>query len=341
MRRTSNDDLSSSIIGCTPNDIKSIFSNSKSKNIFDDPFLVEKRDIILTSLKEDRFVLEYQPKVSIEPNSVGEVTGLEALVRLKIEDELISPYFFIEFCERSKLIVDLGDYLFEQAARDMKMWKEGGAKLVPCSINVTREQLVSRNRAALGTNSNPNYSSYTSDMTTSSTLLDHIEKISEKYGVPREMFELELIERDTAGSIDERISFEEILPILYQIKQRGHKLSIDDYGNGSHNINTLKSNVFDYLKIDREQTSQIPVHLMSHNTVWDPRIFNDFLHYSSNYNLKTVVEGVESKEQLDFLRVLEFNNRRFNSIQGYYISKPLPSDKIPSILIPEYFKDKF
>ena len=341
MNRITQDLTTSNLIGYCANDIKSIFSKSKSRNIFEDPFLVEKRDIILSSLKEGRFVLEYQPKVSIESKSVGKVTGLEALVRLKIEDELVSPYFFIEFCERSKLIVNLGDYLFEQAARDMKQWKEDGARLVPCSINVTREQLVSRNRTILGTNSNPNYSSYPSEVTTSSTLLDHIKKICENYGIPEEMFELELIERDTAGSIDERISFEEILPILYQIKQRGHKLSIDDYGNGSHNINTLKSSVFDYLKIDREQTSQIPIHLMSHNTVWDLRIFNDFLHYSSNYNLKTVVEGVESKEQLDFLRVLEFNNKKFDSIQGYYISKPLPVDKVSKVLAPGHFKDKF
>lgn len=341
MNKKSQNTVTSNLAGYCANDIKSIFLESKSKNIFEDPMLVEKRDIILSSLKQGNFVLEYQPKVSIIPKTLGKVTGLEALVRLKIDDQLISPYHFIDFCERSKLIVTLGDYLLEQAAKDMKQWEKMGAILVPCSLNVTREQLIPRNRIALGTNFNGSYSSYLSEVTPSHTILEHIEKVSKHYDLPNSIFELELIERDTAGSIDERISFEELTPILNQIKNNGYLLSIDDYGRGSHNINTLRSGVFDYLKIDREETSQIPIHLMSHATVWDPRVFNDFLHYSSNYNLSTVVEGVESKEQLDFLRVLDFNNRKFDAVQGYYFSKPLSADKVPKVLAPGYFKDKF
>ena len=343
----------------TADEVKKIFSKDK----FSDLFL--KSRIIHEALENGNFFLEYQPKISILEESLGEVKGLEALLRLKYKGEIIQPGIFIDYCEKNKLIIPIGAYVIEQIAKDMVNWRSQNSNIVPCSVNITQEQLHLECRSMYY---DPSFS-----------FAKQASIIMEKYKLSNELLEFEMIERDTSSNYNEiifevvskilslqkkdislnfksileniqlnsfkRITFDDVLPFLKEINSEGFILSIDDYGKGMHNTNTLTSNLFSILKLDKTTIDLIPKVLSKNTMPLEFRPFYDFLHYKKNYCVSLVAEGVESFEQLNFLRTIgvtdNFNMDHFDMVQGYYFSKPISKEKIPAILKPGYFSEYF
>jgi EAL domain-containing protein (putative c-di-GMP-specific phosphodiesterase class I) len=341
------------------------FTKQEVINLFhgNNSSLSEKTEFIHEALEDELLYLVYQTKVSILKKSLGKVIGLEALIRLNHNGEEIEPRVFIDFCEREKLVIPIGTYVTEKVAKTMSEWRSQGVKLVPCSINITREQLYPKYRSL---HYDPSYS-----------FAQQTKDIISKYALKTELFDFETIERDTSNVLEEtkreiatalmkiqysgvmlsskiiedtinkinpkKLNFEDVKPELQELKKLGFKLSIDDYGSGEHNVDTLLTGLFDNLKLDKTTIQLIPQVLMDirKNTPLEFKPFFDFLHYGSNYNLNLIAEGVESIEQLNYLRFLDYHGKMYDAVQGYYFSKPVPSNEIPNLLRPGYFDEHF
>jgi EAL domain-containing protein (putative c-di-GMP-specific phosphodiesterase class I) len=328
-----------------------------------DSTLVQKSHFIYDALEKGNFYVMYQPKVSILRESLGTVIGLEALIRLNHNGEEIGPWAFIDFCEKEKLIIPIGTYVTQQVAETMNQWKLDGMTLVPCSINVTREQIY------------PGYRSLHYDQPYS--FAQQTKDIISKFDLETHLFDFEIIERNTSNILEEtkreiimtlmeiqnngttlskkiieeilekinprKLEFDDIKPELLELKKIGFKLSVDDYGSGEHNVDTLLTGVFDTLKLDKKTIDLIPQVLMDveRGTPIEFKPFFDFLHFGSNYGLDLIAEGVESLEQLNYLRFLEYYGKMYTGVQGFYFSKPVLKEEIPDLLKPNYFEKYF
>jgi EAL domain-containing protein (putative c-di-GMP-specific phosphodiesterase class I) len=309
----------------TSTDLKKLF---KKEDLMSN---LEKKILIEEAIQNKNFFLVYQPKVSILKESLGEVCGLEALVRWNYNNETIFPSVFIDFCEKQKLIIPLGRYVIENVARDLNNWLEKGSTIVPCSINVTREQLHGNYRLL--------------HLDQKSSFIEEVQFILEGYDLDSSLFEFELIERDTfnpKNNEEKRITFSDLKPVLEGLRNMGCKLSIDDYDeDGQHNIGTIRSRLFDFLKIDKKDIDSIPLKLSENRRPLDFSVFNDFLHYKENYQIPLIAEGVESKEQLNFLRTIEWHEQKIDMVQGFYFSRPIYPQEVAKVLVRGHFDSKF
>ncbi len=339
------------------------------KNLFKDSSistLAAKHKVIHEAIEDDNpenyFFLEYQPKVSIHEETLGETMGLEALIRWYFNGEVISPYFFIEYFEKSNLIIPVGEKVLEKVCDDMNFWRSSGLSLVPCSINISKEQLYSRTRQL--------YHSF------DFSFANHAREIIHKKGLEEALFEFEYIERETSDplmyvkkkimerlfirkatctkeevsdfldqQIFDQVSFKSILGELKELKNgypNSFRLSIDDYGGGIHEMSMLRSNVFDTLKVDKNIIDFILQENVGSPQGEKLKPLYDFLHLKSNYHVHLIAEGVESKRQLDILRAITYNGETFDAVQGFYFSKPISAQEIAKVLRqPRYYWDKF
>ncbi|MEJ6465432.1 GGDEF and EAL domain-containing protein [Fusobacterium ulcerans] len=244
-------------------------------------------------LKNNKFIVYLQPKFSLRENRI---TGAEALVRW-IDDKkgLIPPNEFIPFFEKNGFIIELDIYVFEKVCILLKKWILAGKKPIPISVNMSRIHLINEN------------------------FLDRYEEILKKYGIAPSLLEIELTES---------IAFEnsEILPsIIDKIHKKGFLCSIDDFGSGYSSLNILKKLDIDTLKLDKEFCS-----LDLANDLREKKIILSILNLSKDLKLTTVVEGVETKEQLEF-----FKESSCDLIQGYVFSKPLPIEDFEALVFKE------
>ena len=226
--------------------------------------------------------VHYQPKVNLHKNRV---TGMEALVRWH-HPQLgnIPPTKFIKVAEEAGLIIEVGDFVIEQSLNHLSRCIQKGYKDITVSINVSPMQLLAKN---------------------------FIEKLKEKvdtYNVPTEYIYLEITENLMLES--------SVKNHLEKIKQDGFKLSLDDFGTGYSSLNYLREFQFDELKIDKSFTDGLL------KSTKDIQMFGTILSIAKIYGMKTVVEGVELKEQLEIIQKLNINE-----IQGWYFSKALSSNQ--------------
>lgn len=234
------------------------------------------------ALKNEEFIVVYQPKTL---TSTEKLIGAEALVRWNKNGNLISPNKFIPLFEKNKFIMKLDLYIFEKVCKDIATWKEKYDYAPIISINVSKEHFVNEN------------------------FIDTYVDICNKYHIDRKLIDLEITE---SATIDEKI---DILKILNTIKEKGFTISIDDFGTGYSSLSMLQNMPIDIIKIDKVFVDKAD--LNSPNN-----IINYIMILANRINVKTIVEGIETKEQAEFVKSL-----KCDMIQGYYYSKPLQKEE--------------
>lgn len=273
---------------------KAYISRSKIKGLYNDHYyifdetlenkLIEEQQIeacMEEALKNKEFKVFYQPKIF---TNTEKVSGAEALVRWYKDGNIISPGKFIPLFEKNKFITKLDLYIFEQACKDIASWKEKYNFVPIISINVSKEHFVNEN------------------------FIDEYVRISDKYKVDRTKIDLEITE---SATIDPNI---DVVNIFHKIKEKGFVISIDDFGTGYSSLSMLQSMPIDIIKIDKIFVDKADLNS-------NKNIINYIMLIAKRLGVKTIVEGIETKEQVDFVR-----NLKCDVIQGYYYSKPIPKE---------------
>ncbi|MDF1643013.1 MAG: bifunctional diguanylate cyclase/phosphodiesterase [Pseudomonadales bacterium] len=233
------------------------------------------------AIEKEEFELYYQPQIDMETNAV---VGLEALIRWQGSDgNWIPPDHFIPLAEESGLIVPIGDWVIHQVCKQANHLLNSGFH-IPIAINISARQF-----------SQPDFIK---------RLLANIEY----YDVPHHLLELELTERVIMTDI------EETTETLKELEKLGIKVSVDDFGTGYSSLSYLKKFPIDVIKIDRAFVSDVT------SNSEDAAIVSAIIAMASSLGLDTVAEGVETKEQMDFLR-----NKHCTIGQGYFFSQALSS----------------
>lgn len=231
------------------------------------------------ALMHDQFELYYQPQISIED---GSLVGAEALLRWQ-HPELgaISPAEFIPVAEESGLILGIGEWVLREAARQAKAWLGQGLELT-IAVNLSAVQFRQAN------------------------LSQKIMQILNEAQLPPRHIELELTE-----SVAMEVPMAAIA-VMDELHERGFRMSIDDFGTGYSSLSYLRKFKINKLKIDQSFVSSI---------FDDPEsraIVSAIITLADSLGFETIAEGVETEEQLEFLRM-----RGCREVQGYYFSKPL------------------
>lgn len=212
------------------------------------------------------------------------VIGAEALVRWISNGNIISPADFIYVFENDGLIVRLDEYVFRTVCSTIKTMLDEGARVLPISINLSRASL--------------NHTGIT----------EKYKNIIDEIGIPIDLISLEITETTA-------IQNNQIKNLAVELKEAGFRIDMDDFGSGSSSLASLNIIPFDVIKLDKSLIDFIGTpdgnELLRHSI--------ELAHFK---NIHVVAEGVEKKEQLDFLRSL-----KCDTIQGYYYSAPLPYEK--------------
>jgi EAL domain-containing protein (putative c-di-GMP-specific phosphodiesterase class I) len=233
------------------------------------------------AVENDEFILYYQPKVQLNN---GRIVGLEALLRWQRPGHgLVSPQDFIPILEETGLIVRVGSWVIATACQQIGQWMRTSIGRVPVSVNVSGRQFIEGN------------------------LDGDVVKALNDNNIPADLLELELTESCLMANTERTIAS------LQFLKNLGVKISIDDFGTGYSSLAYLRRFPIDKLKIDitfiREVTSNPD----------DAAIVLAIIRMAHSLKLDVIAEGVETAEQLAFLR-----RHRCDQIQGYYFSPPLP-----------------
>lgn len=229
--------------------------------------------------------LHYQPQISLHD---GELIGLEALLRWNHpEFGSISPAEFIPIAEESGQILLIGEWVLRSAAKRMKQWIDMGFKPISVAVNLSAVQFHHEHLFAL------------------------VQTILDEEQLPACYLELELTESVAAQNPEHAI---ETMNTLYA---QGIRLAIDDFGTGYSSLSYLKRFHVYRLKIDQSFIRDI------HEDADDRAIVSTVIALAKSLGLKTIAEGVETKEQLDFLVA-----QGCDEAQGYYFSKPLCVEEI-------------
>jgi PAS domain S-box-containing protein/diguanylate cyclase (GGDEF)-like protein len=217
------------------------------------------------ALERNEFVLYYQPKVDLIS---GDVKGVEALLRWRQGDSIISPVEFVPLLEESGLIVPVGEWVLQQACAQLLAWRNAGLPAVTMAVNVSACQLYQK------------------------SLPEIIQSILKSAGVDPALLELELTESSLISGADDAVR------LLRKIRATGVRLSIDDFGTGYSSLSYLKRFPVDTVKIDRSFIT---------NVVSDPddaSITRAVIALTHSLDLKVVAEGVETEAQLEYLAAI-------------------------------------
>ncbi|HJU70643.1 MAG TPA: EAL domain-containing protein [Paucimonas sp.] len=236
------------------------------------------------AIERDELTLHYQPRVDAR---TGRITGAEALVRWRHPDlGLVSPAHFIPLAEETGLIVPLSKWVLRQTCMQHAQWRRQGVPALRVSVNLSARQFTDDN------------------------LFGETARTLQEYGMDPSLLELEITESMMMYNTERTIQ------VLSELRMMGIAIAIDDFGIGYSSLSHLKQFPIDIIKMDRAFIKDIP------NDFSDAAIADAIIAMSKRLNMTIVAEGVESLEQLEFLR-----ERGCDEIQGYYFSKPLPGDE--------------
>jgi len=237
------------------------------------------------ALERDQFVLHYQPKVNLVTHRIE---GVEALLRYR-DPELgvLGPATFLPVLESTGLIVDVGDWVVRQAARDCQRWLTAGCAPVRIAVNISPSQLKL-----------PDF--------VDSFLLALTGWSSSEAGLDIEI---------TEESVQAELTLE--VKKLKRLRSAGVRIAIDDFGTGYSSLSRLATLPIDTLKIDRSFVSELADSDMSRTLV------KTIIDLARAFHLTTVAEGVETRQQLEFLRLAGCHQS-----QGYLHSKPIECDEL-------------
>lgn len=239
------------------------------------------------ALKEGQLELYYQPQKNIVTENI---IGLEALLRWKHPEKgYISPSTFIPIAEKTGIIFEIGSWVLKEACRQNKEWQNEGYDPLVVSVNLSAKQFHQQD------------------------LVFEVQSVLRETGLDARYLELEITE-SMAMSNEEYIIY-----TLQGLRDLGVSVSIDDFGTGYSSLMYLSRFPVSKLKIDR-----VFIH---ENHKQNEAIVKSIIHMSHSLNLKVIAEGVETIEQLQFLK-----EEQCDEVQGFYFSKPLPPAKLTQIL---------
>ncbi len=241
------------------------------------------------ALDDHQLFLVYQPKIDIQQT---QVTGVEALIRWQHPDiGMVSPMDFIPVAEETGLIVPIGEWVLHAACAQIKAWEQEGLPAMQVAVNVSSRQFIEKDFART------------------------VERVLHESGVEPKRLKLEL----TEGLLME--DTERTTQTLSDLKALGVYLSMDDFGTGYSSLSYLKRFPIDELKIDRSFINDLT------SDSDNQAIAIAIISLSHSLDLRVVAEGVETPQQLAFLR-----KNGCYEIQGYLISAPVPSNEISEFL---------
>lgn len=234
-----------------------------------------------SALSRQEYKVYLQPKYSVDHEKLA---AAEALVRWQHPTEgLVAPYRFIPIFEKNGFITKLDDYMIAEVAKLQAGWIAEGKKIVPISVNVSRAHFTLEN------------------------LAEHICDIVDSYHVPHEYIELELTE---SAFFDDKKT---LISIVNKMKSYGFAVSMDDFGAGYSSLNSLKELPVDVVKLDAE-------FFRGNDAEGKGKVIvSEAINLAKKLNMRIVAEGIESREQVDFLA-----EKECDLIQGYYFAKPMP-----------------
>ncbi|MEA2073239.1 MAG: EAL domain-containing protein [Campylobacterota bacterium] len=259
--------------------------------------LAFERVVMQTALKagieNEELVVYYQPQVN---GNTNKLIGMEALVRWEHPTMgLVSPAKFIPLAESTGLIIELDRYVMKMAMTQIAHWYEQGLNPGVLAMNLAVKQL------------------------NQSDFIETLKSLMIETECKAEWLELEVTEGQVMTNPEGSIN------MLQKISKLGVELAIDDFGTGYSSLAYLKRLPISKLKIDQEFVRDLP------DDEEDSAIAKAVIALSNSLNLRVIAEGVETKEQRDFLIANGCEN-----IQGYFYSKPVPTDEFEKIL-----KDRF
>ncbi len=254
------------------------------------------RDEMTYALETHQFQIYLQPIYSLSENAP---VGAECLVRwIHPEKGIISPGLFIPVFERNGFIAKLDKYVWEEACHYLQKRRAAGKTLIPLSVNVSRVSLY-----------NPN-------------LAEEINELIDSHEIDHSLIKFEVTE--TAYNDNP----EQLIQTVTEMKNSGFAVLMDDFGSGFSSLNMLKDIPVDVLKIDMKFLHGFE------NGGRVGTIVTSIIRMTRWLGIRAIAEGVEMKDQLDFLRSIGCDR-----IQGYYFARPMPCDDFENYLehhIPVY-----
>lgn len=252
--------------------------------------VLEKRvieDSFEQAMLEKQFEIWYQPKYNA---MTGEMSGAEALVRWrKTDGGLMPPIKFIPVYEKNGMIPRLDEYVFRTVCMQQKQWAQEGKRILPVSVNISRVSLYYLN------------------------IVEKYKAIVADHSVDIKYIQLEITESATIGN-------SEAANLIEQFHQAGFEMLLDDFGSGYSSLSTLNMMHFDIMKLDKSLIDYI-------GDENGEKLLRYITKLGQNLGLRITAEGVETKEQVEFLR-----NLQCDDIQGYYFSKPLEPEEFGKLL---------
>jgi EAL domain-containing protein (putative c-di-GMP-specific phosphodiesterase class I) len=239
------------------------------------------------ALRRREFSLFYQPQFSV---SNGTLTGVEALLRWQTpRDGMRPPGEFVPAAEESGLIIDIGGWVLDAACAQLAIWREQNIAPPRLALNVSAQQLKHIEFPKL------------------------VRRALDKYGIPSALLELELTESvfadEAAGAT------------LGRLAQLGVHLALDDFGTGYSSLSYLRQYPIGTVKIDRTFLEEVPQNAASSTLV------ETIIVMAHALGKRVVAEGIETVEQLDFLR-----ERRCDIAQGFFLARPLSGQAVTELL---------
>ncbi len=244
---------------------------------------------IRCALERDELLLHFQPKVNLK---TGAITSVEALVRWQHPERgLLQPGQFLAVAEDSGLILGIGRWVLREACRQMRAWLDAGLSAVPVAVNISPREFRSAD------------------------FFESVRAALKQTDLDPKFLELEITEAVLMQNAASTSS------ALAELKAIGVRLAVDDFGTGYSSLSYLTRFPIDALKLDQSFVRNINVNKN------DAIVARTIITMGRSLKLTVIAEGVETKEQLAFLRAAGCDEA-----QGYYFSRPVPAEQFAKML---------
>jgi diguanylate cyclase (GGDEF)-like protein/PAS domain S-box-containing protein len=241
------------------------------------------------AIARDEFEVHYQPQICLR---TGQMVGAEALLRWNNAVlGKVPPNRFIPLAEEYGLVNPIGEWVLESVCAQIKVWHDQGLGQIKVAVNLSAGQ-------------------FGHDST-----VPFVEGTLRRFGIPPACLGLEITEGTVMGDPDKAVA------ALKRLKDIGVSISLDDFGTGYSSLGYLKRFPIDVLKIDKSFVDDVTTNAN------DAAIALSVISLAHNLNLRVIAEGVETREQVDFLA-----QRGCDEMQGYYFSRPVGADAFTAML---------
>ncbi|MDR0947029.1 MAG: EAL domain-containing protein [Ruminococcus sp.] len=246
-------------------------------------------NMMYDAMATNQFRVYVQPKVSIDGETIG---GAEALIRwITPGGEFIPTFKFVTLFERNGFIIEVDKFVYNTLLRNIRSWLDLGKKPPVVSVNVSRLHLFDE------------------------AFPDYLNNLTERYNVPHEYIEVEITESVFFDNT------EKLIKMISALRERGFTISMDDFGTGYSTLNLMKSLPIDIVKIDSGFFLRNEMDRKSR------AVISSIIHLCKNLDLKIVCEGIETEEQVQFIK-----SEYCDYAQGFYYYRPMPIEQFAKLI---------